>query len=136
MWEPLATTVVMRKWHPKLSTWISQDGAIQSISKFFYLYTTTNKDNTVKLIKKILLETLANDEESVDSFFNTMISNNNLVVNNQTMKDYLVVDQSATSITDYFINNYDGSARNEVVLLGSTNSNNFKYIIDFLLNEE
>lgn len=101
-----------------------------------YLYTTTNKDNTVKLIKKILLESLANDEESVDSFFNTMISNNNLVVNNQTMKDYLVVDQSATSITDYFINNYDGSARNEVVLLGSTNSNNFKYIIDFLLNEE
>lgn len=100
-----------------------------------YLFSSTNKAKTVKIIKKILLETLQNDSLTIDKFFSELINNNENIINSKPMKDYLVVDSVNTTLSTYLVDNCIDNSQNKLLLLGSTHLGNFKYTIDYLLNE-
>ena len=100
-----------------------------------YLFNTTNKSNTIKLIKKVFLETLKDENSVVDGFIKQTIQSNENIVNNQMSKDYLTVE-NGLSLSEFLINNYVGTAKNDVIVLGTSDLENFKFIIDYLLNEE
>lgn len=103
-----------------------------------YLFSNTNKNTSIKLIKRLLLQLFKEDANFINTFLNTIASNNNTNIitgNTNTVKDYLVIE-GTTSFANYLINQYKGDTSDDVSIYSAININNFKYTLDYLLNDE
>lgn len=99
-----------------------------------YLFSSANKIKSIKVIKRLLLQ-LFNDDASFINDFLTSIANNNETVSsiNGTIKDYLTVDSK--TFANYLIDQYKGDTSDDVSIYGAVKLNNFKFILDYLLND-
>lgn len=103
-----------------------------------YLFSSSNINTSIKVIKRLLLQLFKEDASFVNTLLNTIASNNNTNVitgNSTTIKDYLTIE-GTTSFTNYLINLYKGDTSDDVSIYSAINFDNFKFTINYLLNQE
>ncbi len=99
-----------------------------------YLFSSTNKSKSIKVIKKLLLQLFNNDASFVNDFLTSIADNNDTISSiHGTIKDYLTVDSK--TFANYLIDQYNGDTSDDVSIYGAVKLNNFKFILDYLLND-
>lgn len=99
-----------------------------------YLFSSTNKSKSIKVIKKLLLQLFNNDALFINDFLTSIADNNDTISSiHGTIKDYLTVDSK--TFANYLIDQYNGDTSDDVSIYGAVKLNNFKFILDYLLND-